>query len=164
MGHHMSRALAGRSKLSGQSNDCLRVCNVKMKKIIGAETGHISKNVWVTGHSVNWFELISSKMVKLDEEECWHPKMSDLVKFSTLACLTSFFGSITLYSFLNLILVWFWCLSSKLMISSTRIWSNFATRGPIRHLKMAKCVQKLASSAILGALVALLWQNYFRLL
>ena len=36
--------------MSGQSNDCLRVCNVKVKKnFTGVETGHISKNVWVTG-------------------------------------------------------------------------------------------------------------------
>ena len=32
--------------MSGQSNGCLRVCNVKMKKFL---TGHISKNVWVMG-------------------------------------------------------------------------------------------------------------------
>ena len=32
--------------MSGQSNDCLRVCNVKMKKILmGTEMGHMSKNV-----------------------------------------------------------------------------------------------------------------------
>ena len=36
--------------MSGQSNDCLRVCNVKIKKIFhGMETGHISENVGVTG-------------------------------------------------------------------------------------------------------------------
>ena len=47
-----------------------------------------------------------------------------------------------------------WPLISKLMIYSTSIWSNFATRELIRHLKMAKCVQKSASSAILSALEA----------
>ena len=36
--------------VSGQSNDCLRVCNVKMKKILpGWKTGHISMHVWVMG-------------------------------------------------------------------------------------------------------------------
>ena len=36
--------------MSGQFNDCLRVCNVKMKKnFTGAETGHISKNFQVSG-------------------------------------------------------------------------------------------------------------------
>ena len=36
--------------MSHQSNGCLRVCNVKMKKIFtGAEMGHISENVWVMG-------------------------------------------------------------------------------------------------------------------
>ena len=36
--------------MSGQSNDCLRVCNVKMKKNFnGVETGHMSENVGVTG-------------------------------------------------------------------------------------------------------------------
>ena len=34
--------------MHGQSNNCLRVCNVKMKrKFTGAETGHISENVQV---------------------------------------------------------------------------------------------------------------------
>ena len=36
--------------MSGQSNDCLRICNVKMKKNFnGAEMGHMSENVGVTG-------------------------------------------------------------------------------------------------------------------
>ena len=47
-----------------------------------------------------------------------------------------------------------WPLISKLRTCSTRIWSNFATRGPIRHLKMAKRVWKLLTSANLGALEA----------
>ena len=33
--------------MHGQSNNCLRLCNVKMKKFTGAETGHISQNVQV---------------------------------------------------------------------------------------------------------------------
>ena len=40
-----------------------------------------------------------------------------------------------------------WPCKSKLMTSSTRIWSNIATRGPIRHLQMAKTCQKLLMSA-----------------
>ena len=36
------------------------------------------------------------------------------------------------------------------MTGSTRIFKNLATRGPIRYLKMAKCVQKLPMSAIFG--------------
>ena len=40
------------------------------------------------GFSVKWFELIFSKMLKLDKKESLDPKMSDLVKFSTWACLT----------------------------------------------------------------------------
>ena len=48
-----------------------------------------------------------------------------------------------------------WPLISKLMTCSTRIWSNFATRGPIRHLKMAKCVWKSPMLALLGHLQAL---------
>ena len=36
--------------ISGQSNDCLRLCNVKMKKIFnGVEMGHMSENVGVMG-------------------------------------------------------------------------------------------------------------------
>ena len=36
-----------------------------------------------------------------------------------------------------------WPCKLKLMTSSTRMWSNITTRGPIRHLKMAKTCQKL---------------------
>ena len=36
--------------VSSQSNDCLRVCNVKMKKnSTRAGTEHISMHIWVTG-------------------------------------------------------------------------------------------------------------------
>ena len=95
--------------MSGQSNECLRVCNVKMKKkFTGAETGHISDNLQVTACSVKRFELFFSNMLKLDEKESLDPKiviLSDLVKFSTLACLTCFHGSITVCSFLKAILV-----------------------------------------------------------
>ena len=36
--------------MSGQSKDCLWVCNVKMKKkFIEAETGHVSEDFWVSG-------------------------------------------------------------------------------------------------------------------
>ena len=35
------------------------------------------------------------------------------------------------------------------------IWRQYATRGPIRHLKMAKRVRKSPMLAILGALEAL---------
>ena len=36
--------------MSGLSNDCLWVCNVKMKNFFtGVEMGHISKNFWVSG-------------------------------------------------------------------------------------------------------------------
>ena len=56
-----------------------------------------------------------SKMLKLDKKEFLDPKMSDLVKFLTFACLTCFLcyrsRSITLCLFLKLILVRFWCLT-----------------------------------------------------
>ena len=35
--------------MNGQSNDCLSVCNVKMKNNNRVEMRHISENVWVTG-------------------------------------------------------------------------------------------------------------------
>ena len=35
--------------MSGLSNDYLWVCNVKIKKIIRAEMGHIFKDFWVLG-------------------------------------------------------------------------------------------------------------------
>ena len=37
--------------MSGQSNNCLRVCNVKMKKkITGAERPHTCMNIFLMGH------------------------------------------------------------------------------------------------------------------
>ena len=69
--------------------------------------GHISENLQVTACSVKRFELFFSKMLKLDEKESLDLKMSDLVKFSTLACLTCFHGSIAVCSFLKAILVRF---------------------------------------------------------
>ena len=50
--------------MNGQSNDCLWVCNVKMKKFfMGAETGHISEDFWVLGLyrqviSINFFKNV----------------------------------------------------------------------------------------------------------
>ena len=38
-------------------------------------------------------------------------------------------------------------LKLKLRTSSTRIWKNFATRGPVRHLQMPKMCQKLQTLA-----------------
>ena len=35
--------------MSGQSNDCLRVCNVKMKKFLMGQKWGTSQNVGVTG-------------------------------------------------------------------------------------------------------------------
>ena len=75
--------------MSGQSNDCLWVCNIKMKKILlGRKRGTFPRIIGFWGHSVKRFELIFSKMLKLDKQESLVPKMSDLVKPSTLACLT----------------------------------------------------------------------------
>ena len=43
--------------MSGQSNDCLWVCNVKMKKFLpGAETGHIPWIFGFWGRSIERFE------------------------------------------------------------------------------------------------------------
>ena len=67
--------------------------------------GHTSENLQVTACSIKQFELFFSKMFKLDEKESLDPKMSDLVKFSNLACLTCFHGYMTLCSFLKVILV-----------------------------------------------------------
>ena len=94
--------------MSSQCNNCLRVCNVKMKKKLPGWKWHTFPRMYgLWGPSINQFELIFSKMLKLDEKECLDLKMSDFVKFSTLACLTCFCGSITLCSFLKAILVRF---------------------------------------------------------
>ena len=63
---------------SGQSNDCLWVCNVKMKKILlGQKLGTFLRIFGFWGSSVKPFELIFSKMLKLDEKESPDPNMSD---------------------------------------------------------------------------------------
>ena len=43
--------------MSGQSNHCLRVCNVKMKKMTRAETPYISANIFWMGHCSLMFGL-----------------------------------------------------------------------------------------------------------
>ena len=46
--------------MSGQSNDCLRVCNVKMKKILqGQKWGTFPRMYGLQGCSVNQFEFFS---------------------------------------------------------------------------------------------------------
>ena len=63
--------LGGQTHISGQSNYCLRVCNIKMKKILlGWKWGTFPCMYGLQGPSVNRFESVFSKMVKLDEEEC----------------------------------------------------------------------------------------------
>ena len=64
--------------MSGQSNDCLWVCNVKMKKfLLGQKRGTFPRFFGFWGRSVKQFELIFSKMFKLDKKESLDPKMSD---------------------------------------------------------------------------------------
>ena len=48
---HLVYGLGGQKiDMSGQSNDCLWVCNVKMKKnFTRTEIGHISEDFWVSG-------------------------------------------------------------------------------------------------------------------
>ena len=68
--------------MSGQSNDCLRVCNVKMKKfLLGRKQGTFPRIFGFQGCSIKWFELIFSKMLKLDIKESLDPKMSDFEWF-----------------------------------------------------------------------------------
>ena len=56
--------------MSGQSNDCLWVCSVKMKKnFIRAETGHISEKFW--GHSVKQFESFSIGITAAHQSNCF---------------------------------------------------------------------------------------------
>ena len=52
--------------MSGESNDCLWVCNVKMKKkFTRAEMGHISKNFQVTTCSFKRSELFFFENVEI---------------------------------------------------------------------------------------------------
>ena len=41
-----------KNDMSGQSNDCLRVCNIKIKIVTRAKMGHISENLQVTACSI----------------------------------------------------------------------------------------------------------------
>ena len=76
----------------------------KMSKIHGLGGQKLALKAPGNGQSVTY-----SKMLKLDKRESLDLKMSDLVKFSTFACLTCFLcyrsRSITLCLFLKLILV-----------------------------------------------------------
>ena len=57
--------------MSVQSTDGLRVCNVKMKKFLPRwKRGTCMCMYGLRGPSVNGFEILFSKIVKLDEEEC----------------------------------------------------------------------------------------------
>ena len=139
--------------ISGQSNDCLRVCNVKMKNfLLGQKRGTFLRIFGFWGCSVKWFELIFSKMLKLHKKESLDPKMSDFewlseaFNFSMLNMLDldlSLFAYFWSYYLSNFDV---WPLISKLRTCSTRIWSNFATRAIIRYLKMGKSVRKLQFS------------------
>ena len=64
--------------MSGQSNDCLWVCNVKMKNFLLRQKWgtflRISKLRPVTSSNLNFFFW---KMLKLDEKESLDPKMRD---------------------------------------------------------------------------------------
>ena len=64
--------------MSAQSNDCLWVCNVKMKKFLpGQKRGTFLSIFGFWGHSIKQFEYFFSKMLKLDKKESLDPKMSD---------------------------------------------------------------------------------------
>ena len=60
--------------------------------------------------------------------------------------------SITFSEFMKPILNRFWqaFFKSKLMTSTLRIWCDYATRGPIKHLKMAKTNTKIADVSSFG--------------
>ena len=74
MGCHMPSSLGWEvsAHMSVQSNDGLRVRNVKMKKILpGQKRGTCTCIYELWGPSVNRFEsFFFSKVVKLNEEEC----------------------------------------------------------------------------------------------
>ena len=63
----------------------------KSENVYGAETRHIFMTLSVISDLKYFFQ-------KWDEKNSLDPKMSDLVKFSKLSCLTCLCGSITLCS------------------------------------------------------------------
>ena len=53
-----------------------------MKKfLLGRKRGKFPRIFWFQACSVKWFELIFSKMLKLDKKESLDPKMSDFEWF-----------------------------------------------------------------------------------
>ena len=141
--------------MSGQSNDCPRICNVKMKKIYwGRNRAHFREFMaygTVASSNLNYF---FSKMVKLDEKECLDTKMSDFELFGevfncSMFNMSMWFDHILLicevhscpilefeYSFQSL-----W---PTLQESEVIIWAKMSTRGPLRCPKMAKMCPKIA--------------------
>ena len=112
--------------------------------------GHIFENVWVNDLYQELIWIFFQKYWNYMNNNPWSPNwviLSDLVKFSAVTWLTCFHGCMSLCSFPRLLLSDFDVqpLKSKLRASSTRIWSNFATRSLYGTLKWQKCVQNCSS-------------------
>ena len=57
--------------VSGQSNDCLRLCNVKMKKILlGQKRGTFPCMYGLRGPSINRFEFFLCRTPDLAQSSC----------------------------------------------------------------------------------------------
>ena len=87
-------------------------------------------------------------MVKLDKYYPWTPKwviLSDLVKISTLAWLTCLHGSITVCSFMKLILVQFWCKTTQMKAYNV-FYKNILPLEAYEAPKISKTCPQLAPS------------------
>ena len=116
----------------------------KLEKCHWGQNGaHLSDFFRLVAPSVEQFELFFSKMVKLEEKESPDPKLSDFEWFGEVFKITMFnmFGSITLCSFLILILVWFCCNTTHFKaydLLYKNMKKNFATRGAYKTPKMCE--------------------------
>ena len=137
----------GQNDMSGQTKDALRVCNVKIRKsLTGVKRGTSSWLFGLADPSVEQFEIFFSKMVKVEEKESPDPKLSDFEWFGEVFKIIMFnmfvwFYHIFLISDLNTCPIW--CMTMQIEAYDLLYKNvNIATRGPIRHLKMAKMCWK----------------------
>ena len=140
----------------GEFEHAVWVCKVKIGKFICQELlGHISQNFQITLCGINWFQLCFSKMVKLEENYLAIPKLVISKTFQNyhVCAVPSLFDHFWSQFLTDFDII---PLKAKLM-TSTRIWNDFGTRGPTRHLKMVKTCSKIPDIDTFMPFLSLIW-------